>query len=281
MPEFILEKGGIDDHVTFDALPDLAQGYIEAAFFTGVEGAVPVAAPEPVSHSSGVELPSEFESWEDIEGLGLANLTAESLRNMVADCVRFQIANADALARVCSGDSYDLEAAGRDYWFTRNGHGVGFWDRGLGDDGDLLTAACEYKESSLWAEWIGEGPAEPDDSDGWQVQTEQNSEPLSDAEQLAFLAYGQDGPALSQVGNRGGAPMGRAVYYDKPGEPVTARKVTLDSGGYDAGGAYFGIGEPVYRIIGGDGLALRYMRAQNKAAALNLWHAEHAPEVAL
>jgi len=30
-------------------------------------------------------------------------------------------------------------AAGRDYWFTRNHHGVGFWDRGLGEIGDKLT----------------------------------------------------------------------------------------------------------------------------------------------
>jgi len=26
-------------------------------------------------------------------------------------------------------DSYDDEQAGRDFWFTRQGHGVGFWDR--------------------------------------------------------------------------------------------------------------------------------------------------------
>jgi hypothetical protein len=27
-----------------------------------------------------------------------------------------------------------------DFWLTRNHHGAGFWDRGLGDLGDVLTA---------------------------------------------------------------------------------------------------------------------------------------------
>jgi hypothetical protein len=28
---------------------------------------------------------------------------------------------------------------GHDFWLTRNGHGAGFWDRGLGKQGDRLT----------------------------------------------------------------------------------------------------------------------------------------------
>lgn len=30
-----------------------------------------------------------------------------------------------------------------DFWLTRNGHGAGFWDRGLGDLGDKLTKLAE------------------------------------------------------------------------------------------------------------------------------------------
>jgi hypothetical protein len=33
--------------------------------------------------------------------------------------------------------------AGHDFWLTRNGHGAGFWDRGMGMLGDELTAACK------------------------------------------------------------------------------------------------------------------------------------------
>lgn len=35
------------------------------------------------------------------------------------------------------------ERIGHDLWLTRNGHGAGFWDRGLGAQGDSLTAICE------------------------------------------------------------------------------------------------------------------------------------------
>lgn len=34
----------------------------------------------------------------------------------------------------------DAEQLGHDLWLTRNGHGAGFWDRGLGELGDRLTA---------------------------------------------------------------------------------------------------------------------------------------------
>ena len=35
------------------------------------------------------------------------------------------------------------ELAGHDFALTRNGHGAGFWDRGLGEMGDMLTKECE------------------------------------------------------------------------------------------------------------------------------------------
>ena len=33
----------------------------------------------------------------------------------------------------------DCSQAGHDFWLTRNGHGAGFWDRGIGRAGELLT----------------------------------------------------------------------------------------------------------------------------------------------
>ena len=35
------------------------------------------------------------------------------------------------------------ELAGYDFALTRNGHGTGFWDRGLGEMGDMLTEECK------------------------------------------------------------------------------------------------------------------------------------------
>ena len=34
---------------------------------------------------------------------------------------------------------YDWASAGHDFYLTREGHGAGFWDRGLGIVGDALT----------------------------------------------------------------------------------------------------------------------------------------------
>jgi hypothetical protein len=45
----------------------------------------------------------------------------------------------------------DAEQTGHDFWLTRNGHGAGFWDRGLGEVGDRLTSACRpYGEVDLY-----------------------------------------------------------------------------------------------------------------------------------
>lgn len=40
---------------------------------------------------------------------------------------------------------------GHDFWLTRNHHGAGFWDRGLGAAGELLTKAAHvYGSVDLW-----------------------------------------------------------------------------------------------------------------------------------
>ena len=37
----------------------------------------------------------------------------------------------------------ESEKAGHDFWLTRNGHGAGFWDRGIGETGDKLSEASK------------------------------------------------------------------------------------------------------------------------------------------
>ena len=45
---------------------------------------------------------------------------------------------------------------GHDFWLTRNGHGVGFWDRGLGEIGDRLTKlAQEWGTSDVYTDYDG------------------------------------------------------------------------------------------------------------------------------
>lgn len=67
---------------------------------------------------------------------------------LMVDCKDFIEANAfDLLAyaeQKTHAQGYDaFECAGHDFWLTRNNHGAGFWDRGLGELGDRLTAASE------------------------------------------------------------------------------------------------------------------------------------------
>jgi len=47
----------------------------------------------------------------------------------------------------------DSQQVGHDFWLTRNGHGTGFWDRGLGERGDVLARLSKsYGECHLWVE---------------------------------------------------------------------------------------------------------------------------------
>lgn len=41
-----------------------------------------------------------------------------------------------------------MARAGHDFWLTRNGHGAGFWDRGLGELGERLTAVAKPYSSA-------------------------------------------------------------------------------------------------------------------------------------
>ena len=50
-------------------------------------------------------------------------LDEEFLRESLIDCLAFLNAN------ICYLSDNQLEQAGHDFWFTRNGHGTGFWDR--------------------------------------------------------------------------------------------------------------------------------------------------------
>lgn len=64
------------------------------------------------------------------------DLSPEAKQRMSEDCERFWQENAADLAVV--GEA----GAGHDFWLTRNRHGAGFWDRGLGELGERLTKAA-------------------------------------------------------------------------------------------------------------------------------------------
>src|SRR6266702_4385630 len=111
MPEFILDYGSTEAARAYNALDEFTQGYIEAMFFTD--------ASDP---DDG-----------DLEHATVAELAPSALHDIVTDCTAFQNSHREDLNEAIEigalyADAYDLKAAGRDFWFTRNGHGVGFWD---------------------------------------------------------------------------------------------------------------------------------------------------------
>jgi hypothetical protein len=127
MPQFILDHGSPEAARQFNGLDYFTRGYIKAMFFTD--------ASDP---DDG-----------DLQDATFAELAPSALADIIADCAAFQAVNRAALDEAMRSPSYDhtddgygLQAAGHDFWLTRNRHGAGFWDRGLGAVGDKLADAA-------------------------------------------------------------------------------------------------------------------------------------------
>lgn len=83
-----------------------------------------------------------------------------------------------------------------------------------------------------------------------------------------------------KVNSQYGAPMGRRdngapAHVD--GERLYLRHVPLDSGGYDSGGAYWGIGQRLYAWSNAEGDRSGYFRARDRDAA-KVYIREDAPD---
>jgi len=99
-----------------------------------------------------------WSSWDQSDESGgdpmdynydVSDIADESVTAMIADCEDFQSVNAELLQRFYDA-GISAESAGHDFWLTRNGHGAGFWDRGLGELGESLSdAAKAYGECNL------------------------------------------------------------------------------------------------------------------------------------
>ena len=66
----------------------------------------------------------------------ITDFDSESLEKLKTHALKFFDENIDLIN---SAENYSYESAGHDLWLTENGHGAGFWDRGLYDIGDELT----------------------------------------------------------------------------------------------------------------------------------------------
>jgi hypothetical protein len=88
---------------------------------------------------------------EAAKSVNYADFDEESWNEILQECKDFQESNAALLEEAYGIRDYNRSSAGHDFFLTRNGHGVGFWDRDLGAVGDKLTEAAKvYGETSLY-----------------------------------------------------------------------------------------------------------------------------------
>lgn len=86
----------------------------------------------------------------------ICDIAPEAMKSAVESCAQFQEEHRELLAK-----AYELYAprngyhgpglAGHDLWLTAAHHGSGFWDRGLGDVGKMLTdAAHKFGDHNIY-----------------------------------------------------------------------------------------------------------------------------------
>lgn len=89
---------------------------------------------------------THFESEDDQHGTPMDQLDAElsdkAKAKMNEDCQNF-IAYCEETIGPDWRAGQTFEQIGHDFWLTRNGHGAGFWDRGLGKLGRQLSDASQ------------------------------------------------------------------------------------------------------------------------------------------
>lgn len=117
------------EQIAEPALNEFTMAYVMAALFTFEEN-----PPQGEYSTSG--------RFQELFPL----IDPRTLYKMIEDCTAF-LAQADLT-------DYPQKQAGYDFWFTRNGHGVGFWeeDYGTPEQCQKLTALCkEFGEFDLYS----------------------------------------------------------------------------------------------------------------------------------
>lgn len=91
----------------------------------------------------------EDDEGNNLDEFSFSDIDSEAMEEIKTDCDKFLKESFDLILE--TPDWYSFGQAGHDFALTRNGHGVGFWDRGLKDIGEKLTAIAEtYGEQDLY-----------------------------------------------------------------------------------------------------------------------------------
>ena len=73
------------------------------------------------------------------ENYGVDDVTEDSKKKIKVGIVKFIKENAEILKKL----ELSEESIGHDLFLDSQGHGAGFWDRGYGADGDVLSKSAE------------------------------------------------------------------------------------------------------------------------------------------
>lgn len=132
-------RSDIDEHLSAAVIDDIADdfvaGYLEAAIFTGHY------YPEQENMDRSEPL--------DSAGYGIDDIPRDIRRRLEGDCIEFLNHSGFLVAA-------DPRRAGRDFHFTRNRHGCGFWDGDWPESGAELTARSHpHGSAELYADDSG------------------------------------------------------------------------------------------------------------------------------
>ena len=135
MPQYQLDSQGEVMGTEFLDLSPFVQGYIECLFFTNE------ASGESMVDWWNDDVQDDLREGRTDGSLpgdaGFSDIHPDTLAAIHSDCHDFEAKARHLLSQAYCRDDYDRTQAGRDFWFNRNGHGVGFWDRQQLDAGGL------------------------------------------------------------------------------------------------------------------------------------------------
>lgn len=118
-------------------MDEFTQGYIEAFLWSETDESTP---------DGGKPLDENYNEFD---------IHPDSMNKITRDCAMFQEVAKDLLNQAYQSSAvvYTEEQAGHDFLLTRNHHGAGYWDSGLGEVGDKLTTAAQlFREVNGYAE---------------------------------------------------------------------------------------------------------------------------------
>jgi hypothetical protein len=151
MPQFILDESGEVNGRDFGDLDAFTQGFIECGFF---QSECPQVDREEFATEEHQEAMREGSTDGTIPAdVSFGDLSEAALSAIVTICQQFQQEAGDLLSEAY-GRGYDEEQAGRDYWYTHTGAGVGFWDRDiLGERGEWERLGSPRVGEPGWDEY--------------------------------------------------------------------------------------------------------------------------------